>query len=63
MDDSNQHLKELLKQTDIAFKALMREPNSLPLNQQYEEAKVALDTYTSSLKQTLSEKCLQQRHR
>lgn len=63
MDDSNQHLKELLKQTDIAFKALMREPSSLSLNQQYEEAKIALDTYTSSLKQTLSEKCLQQRHR
>ncbi|WP_334064633.1 hypothetical protein [Alteromonas genovensis] len=63
MDDSNQHLKELLKQTDIAFKALMREPNSLSLNQQYEEAKIALDTYTTSLKQTLSDKCLQQRHR
>ncbi|WP_420933780.1 hypothetical protein ACOJR9_15280 [Alteromonas sp. A081] len=63
MDDSNQHVKELLKQTDIAFKALMREPNSLLLNQQYEEAKIALDTYISSLKQTLSDKCVQQRHR
>jgi hypothetical protein len=41
----------------------MREPNSLSLNQQYEEAKIALDTYTSTLKQTLSDKCFQQRHR
>ncbi len=39
MDDSNQHLKHLLKQTDIAFKALMREPASRLLNEQYEKAK------------------------
>lgn len=63
MDENNQHLKELLKQTDIAFKALMREPNSLTLNEEYEQAKLALDAYTASLKQTISEKRLQQRHR
>ncbi|MAI63502.1 MAG: hypothetical protein CL600_01245 [Alteromonas sp.] len=63
MDENNQHLKELLKQTDIAFKALMREPNSLTLNEEYEQAKLALDAYTASLKQTISEKRLQQRQR
>ncbi|APE06857.1 MULTISPECIES: hypothetical protein [Alteromonas] len=63
MDENNQHLKELLKQTDIAFKALMREPSSLTLNEEYEQAKLALDAYTASLKQTISEKRLQQRQR
>lgn len=63
MDENNQHLKDLLKQTDIAFKALMREPNSLTLNEEYEQAKLALDAYTASLKQTISEKRLQQRQR
>ena len=63
MDENNQHLKELLKQTDIAFKALMREPSSLTLNEEYEQAKLALDAYTALLKQTISEKRLQQRQR
>ena len=56
MDDSNQHLKHLLKQTDIAFKALMREPASRLLNEQYEKAKLELDTYTASLKHTLNQR-------
>ena len=61
MDDSNQHLKNLLKQTDIAFKALMREPASRLLNDQYEKAKLELDSYTASLKHTLNQR--QQRQR
>ncbi|AEA99320.1 hypothetical protein I533_14955 [Alteromonas mediterranea MED64] len=56
MDDSNQHLKHLLKQTDLAFKALMREPASSLLNEQYEKAKLELDTYTASLKHTLNQR-------
>jgi len=63
MDDSNQHLKHLLKQTDIAFKALMREPASRLLNEQYEKAKLELDSYTASLKHTLSQRHQQQRQR
>ena len=56
MDDSNQHLKHLLKQPDLAFKALMREPASSLLNEQYEKAKLELDTYTASLKHTLNQR-------
>ena len=63
MDDSNQHLKHLLKQTDIAFKALMREPASQLLNEQYEKAKLELDSYTASLKHTLNQRHQQQRQR
>ena len=59
MDDSNQHLKHLLKQTDLAFKALMREPASSLLNEQYEKAKLELDTYTASLKHTLNQRQVQ----
>ncbi|CAA0348278.1 hypothetical protein [Alteromonas sp.] len=62
MDDSNQHLKHLLKQTDLAFKALMREPASSLLNEQYEKAKLELDTYTASLKHTLNQRQHQRQH-
>ena len=54
MDDSNQHLKHLLKQTDIAFKALMREPASRLLNEQYEKAKLELDSYSANFELALS---------
>ncbi|BFT31346.1 hypothetical protein D210916BOD24_25220 [Alteromonas sp. D210916BOD_24] len=53
MDDSNKHLKHLIKQTDLAFNALMRDPGSMSLNAQYEKAKLELDSYTSLLKHTL----------
>ena len=46
MDDSNQHLKDLLSQTDLAFKALMRQPNSSELSHAYDNAKACL-LYTS----------------
>ena len=62
MDDSNQHLKHLLKQTDLAFKALMREPASSLLNEQYEKAKLELDPYTASLKHTLNQRQHQRQH-
>jgi exonuclease VII large subunit len=63
MDESNQHLKHLLKQTDIAFKALMRDPASLSLHEQYERAKLELDSYTASLKHSLTQRTQHQRHR
>jgi exonuclease VII large subunit len=63
MDDSNQHLKHLIKQTDIAFKALMRDPSSLSLNENYDRAKLELDSYTTSLKHSLTQRNQQQRHR
>ncbi len=63
MDDSNKHLKHLIKQTDLAFKALMRDPASLSLNAQYEKAKLELDSYTTLLKHTLNQRHIQQRQR
>ncbi|AIF99925.1 MAG TPA: hypothetical protein DCW74_14750 [Alteromonas australica] len=62
MEDSNQHLKTLLQNTDNAFKALMREPDSIALNQAYDDAKAELDTYMVSLKHTLSQRQEQQKH-
>ena len=56
MDDSNKHLKSLLKQTDLAFKALIREPESSILNERYERAKHELDLYTASLKHSLNQR-------
>ncbi|MCQ8848420.1 hypothetical protein ALT761_03297 [Alteromonas sp. 76-1] len=56
MDDSNQHLKDLLSQTDLAFKALMRQPNSSELTNAYDNAKAELDAYMKSLRNTLSQR-------
>ena len=56
MDDSNQHLKDLLSQTDLAFKALMRQPSSSELSNAYESAKAELDAYMKSLRNTLSQR-------
>ena len=56
MDDSNQHLKDLLSQTDLAFKALMRQPNSSELSHAYDNAKAELDAYMKSLRNTLSQR-------
>lgn len=56
MDDSNQHLKDLLSQTDLAFKALMRQPNSSELTNAYDNAKAELDSYMKSLRNTLSQR-------
>ena len=62
MDDSNEHLKYLLKQTDIPLRRLW-EPASRLLNEQYEKAKLELDSYTASLKHTLNQRHQQQRQR
>ncbi len=63
MDDTNQHLKHLLKQTDIAFKALMNDPGSLNLNEQYEQAKHELDCYTASLKHAITARHQNRHHK
>ena len=56
MDASNEHLSHLIKQTDHAFKALMQEPGSRELNQAYDKAKLELDSYVSSLRNTLNQR-------
>ena len=56
MDVSNEHLKALLEKTDLAFQALLREPDSEELNIAYEDAKAELDNYISSVRQRLSQR-------
>jgi hypothetical protein len=56
MDENNQHLRRLLEQTDIAFKALMQEPNSSDLNAAYDNAKAELDRYIVSLRNSLAQR-------
>lgn len=56
MDVSNEHLKALLEKTDLAFQALLREPDSEELNLAYEDAKTELDNYISSVRQRLSQR-------
>ena len=63
MDDSNQHLKDLLSQTDLAFKALMRQPSSSELTNAYDNAKAELDAYMKSLRNTLSQRKRLQRQK
>ncbi len=53
MDVSNEHLKTLLEQTDKAFKELLRDPDSLVLNDKYEDAKKELDNYILSVRKHL----------
>lgn len=55
MDVSNDHLKQLLEQTDTAFKALLKEPNSYELNDRYERAKDALNAYVMRAKVQLND--------
>ncbi|MBO1254338.1 hypothetical protein J3L16_01415 [Alteromonas sp. 5E99-2] len=53
MDVSNEHLKALLEQTDRAFKELLRDPDSLILNDKYEDAKKELNSYVLSVRKHL----------
>lgn len=53
MDINNAHLKQLIDNTDTAFKQLMREPGSSELNDAYESAKIALDNYLASVKRSV----------
>ncbi len=58
MDVSNERLKYLLARTDEAFQALLKEPDSIALNEAYETAKAELDEYISSLRDALAKKRL-----
>jgi len=63
IDISNQHLKVLLHKTDIAFQALMQHPEATELSDAYDKAKADLDAYTTSMKQAVSQRQQQNRHR
>ncbi|WP_414828365.1 hypothetical protein [Alteromonas sp. H39] len=56
MDVSNKHLKYLLERTDIAFNALRQQPESAELSTAYEQARMELDTYVATLRNTLSQR-------
>ena len=56
MDVSNERLKYLLARTDEAFQALLKEPDSIALNEAYDEAKFELDQYISTLREALARK-------
>ena len=56
MDISNEHLKSLLEQTDLAFKKLLREPDSIELNNKYEQAKQELNSYMVNVRQRLDQR-------
>jgi hypothetical protein len=58
MDINNAHLKQLIDNTDEAFKQLMREPSSGELNDVYESAKVALNNYLTSVRRLSPVTCL-----
>lgn len=62
-DISNQHLKVLLHETDVAFQALMLHPDAAELSDAYDKAKADLDAYTTSMKQAVSQRQQQNRHR
>ncbi|WP_181898310.1 hypothetical protein [Alteromonas aestuariivivens] len=54
MDVSNEHLKYLLDRTDVAFQAVMREPECDELHLEYEYAKTELDQYVAVVRQNLT---------
>ncbi|TPV56891.1 hypothetical protein FJ444_14130 [Aestuariibacter sp. GS-14] len=56
MDVNNQLLKELLHKTDIAFEALREDPGSEECQLAYDEAKQALDSYITTVKELLQVK-------
>lgn len=54
MDVNNEKLKVLFERVDDAFKALMRDPNSRPLHEEYELAKHELNSCLSSMRKDLN---------
>lgn len=55
MEVKNDQLKYLLERTDIAFKALLREPDSRELTAAYDLAKQELDSFVTSMRQKLTD--------
>ncbi len=56
MDVSNEHLKNLLERTDTAFNALREQPGSAELSIAYEQARLELDNYVATLRNTLNQR-------
>lgn len=56
MGINNHHLKSLIDKTDIAFKALQKDPQNPFLFEIYEDTKRELDSYVASVKGSLSTK-------
>ena len=53
MDTENKTLDSLLEKTDVAFKALLTDPDSESLNTAYEEAKTELESFLVDMRQSL----------
>ncbi|WP_100643841.1 hypothetical protein [Alteromonas facilis] len=51
MDVNNSYLKQLIDQTDEAFKQLIKDPASDELNCAYEDAKHQLERYLVSIRE------------
>lgn len=56
MDDNNPQLEMLLNNTDQAFQRLLQNPDSMELNDAYEDAKNALDGYLIDLRNSLKKR-------
>lgn len=56
MDLENRELDVLMAKTDLAFKQVMKNPNSCELNDAYESAKHALDDYLANMKDSLKKR-------
>ena len=53
MDIENKTLDALLEKTDVAFKALLTDPDSEVLNEAYEEAKCELESFLVDMRRSL----------
>ena len=56
MDGNNPQLEMLLNNTDVAFQRLLQDPESMELNNAYEDAKNALDGYLLELRNSLKKR-------
>ena len=56
MDAENKTLDSLLEKTDVAFKALLTDPDSERLNHAYEEAKTELEEFLVDMRQSLRDR-------
>lgn len=57
MEASNDQLKHLIDKTDEYFTALLKQPESELLNDQYERAKRELNTYIMNMRKHLDTRC------
>lgn len=57
MDVDNVMLRNLLEQTDDSFRRLMDNPQSEQLNDEYQQAKLALDHYLADMRKAIDKRC------